>query len=225
MKRLGFGLFAAALSLGAGMLAVSCYSPDLSGVQYTCDEFNPYCPDGLECIGGVCLQPGSPLPDGGSSGPPDGTMAAAGCRSGQGFVVGSAFACPGRFNDNGGDTIPSGAQLCADNFQPCTMASGIDQAKCRSLGGFFAAKVPVRRDTDSPPNYACGTPNSAQRLVLFAGCGRNTNFDLTPPLMCGGFTQLLDCSAEQNWDCGTSGNFDNIDEQNNSADGVLCCPM
>jgi hypothetical protein len=212
MKRLGLGF-------SAVVFALSCYSPDLSGVRYTCDEANPYCPDGLECIAGSCLTPGStPTTDGGTA-MPDGTMAAAGCRSGQGFVVGTAFACPGAFNGNGGDNIPPASQLCADTYRICPDAAGIDQTACKMLSGFFAAQVNVRRNNSV---YQCGVSGSNP---FFAGCGgaRSTVVDLPAGQMCQNFGQAIDCMRDDPWYC-TDGNLNNISNSSN-ADGVLCCKM
>ena len=67
--------------------------PDLSAVRYSCDEANPYCPDGLDCIGGVCLAPAAAtwqMVPGGT----DGGASVAGCRYGGGTDLGGGvFAC------------------------------------------------------------------------------------------------------------------------------------
>jgi hypothetical protein len=210
MKRLGFGFFAAAL-----VLAASCYNPDTAAVRYSCDEANPYCPDGLECISDVCLPPGTPPPDGGTSAPPDGTVASRGCKSGMGFVVGTAFACPGTF----GGGSPPASQLCAANFKICTDAQGVDQTACRKLSGFFGAQVNVRRSNNV---YSCGYDKNNP---YFGGCGqsRTSIVDVPAIPMCPSFGQILSCVADRPWTC-TSDKLDNISNTNGS-DGVLCCPM
>lgn len=221
MKRLGLGLIAIGLSL-AGTFAVSCYSPDLSGVNYTCDEANPYCPDGLECIVGACLPPGStpPVPDGGTAGPPDGSMTVNGCK-GQGFVVGqNVFACPGAFNPDTRDAVPAASALCATGFKICGDAKGLDIPMCRALGGFFAAQVNVRRNNN---NFECGVSNSNP---YYAGCGknaRNTVSDVPMMQQCAGFPQAIDCRGDNQWLCDPN----QLERTTNpiSADGVLCCPM
>lgn len=222
MKRLGLGLFATGLAL-AGTLAVSCYNPDLSGVNYTCDEANAYCPDGLECIVGACLPPGSlPLvPDGGMPGPPDGSMTVSGCK-GQGFVVGmNVFACPGVFNGDTRDQIPAASALCATGFKICGDAKGLDVQACRALGGFFASSVNMRRGGGN--SFECGVSNSNP---YYAGCGRNarqTVDDVPMMQQCAGFPQAIDCRDDQQWLCDPG----SLERTANSvgADGVLCCPM
>ena len=210
MKTLGLG-FSAIL-----IFAASCYSPDLSGVRYSCDEANPYCPDGLECIGGSCLTPGSTptVPDGGTV--PDGMVAAPGCKSGSGFVVGSAYACPGAF-DHTAD------QLCASGYRICTDSPGIDQTACKMLSGFFAAAVNVRRTSGgSNPSYGCGTNTQDPYL---AGCGRSMPniAALSGNSVCMGFTQALACVAERNWDCNNASLSQTVNR--NAGDGVLCCKI
>lgn len=209
------------------VLVGACYSPSLSGVSYTCDERNPYCPDGLVCTSGRCQEPGVDNVDGGSMSQPDGLMPAAGCRSGVGYTVGTAFACPGAFNNNKMDAIPAASQLCADTYQICNKSAGIDLAQCKTLPGFFAAQVQAHRDsTDNvdPNNITCGGPKGNQ-LQLFVGCGRTTQnivFNLSANQMCEAFGQVLDCSKENEWDCNNAPNLDGV-TQRNSRDGVLCC--
>ena len=219
MKRLGFGLCGLSLAV---MLAVRCYSPDLSGVHYTCDETNPYCPDGLECIEGACLPPGStPTSDGGSL--PDGTMAVMGCASGQGFAVGNAFACPGQFN-TADDAIPKASALCATGYKLCTDAGMVDQNACKMLKGFFAGQVNLKRSGNGQNNQPlqCGYQ---MFNPFFGGCGvsRTNIIGLTGTQVCSGFGQAVDCVSEQAWQC----NSNNLDGSinTNAGDGVLCCKM
>ncbi len=188
--------------------ATACYNPDLSDVQYVCDEMNPYCPDSLECIRGICgiADSEAPTPPGSS----------AGCRSGQGTQIGQAFACTGIF----GAQQPPASQLCASDYRLCADATGVDQAACRMLGGFFAGAVSVRR---SGTALACGY--SAQ-APYFAGCGgnsRGTVVELPAGQACAGFEQAIDCAMDNEWLCGSS-SLDGS-SQTSSADGVLCCPM
>lgn len=208
----------------------SCYSPNLTGVSYTCDELNPYCPDGLVCTSGRCQPPGVDNVDAGSSKQPDGLMAAVGCRSGIGYTVGAtAYACPGVFNSDRTDSIPAASQLCADMYQICAKSTGIDLAQCRTLPGFFAAQVQAHRDATTnvdPQQITCGMPGRNQ-AQLFVGCGRTTQnivFNLTGPQMCEGFGQALDCTNETAWDCNNGLNLDAA-TQRNASDGVLCCKL
>ncbi len=41
----------------------ACYSPNTASVGYSCDDANPYCPDGLVCRNKVCVDPNAPTPD------------------------------------------------------------------------------------------------------------------------------------------------------------------
>lgn len=213
----GMRLFCLALSLlGA------CYGPDLSGVKYTCGPINPICPEGLSCTDGLCQLPGkSGGKDLGPSGNiPDGSTPVAGCRSGSGYKVGSAYACPGAFSP----AAPA-SQLCARGLQLCTNSSGVDFALCKTLPGFYAA-VRIHRDPGQPVDpatFACGSPNGPQ-LRMFAGCGRTEAsmiFDLPSAVQqCSTFNQAIDCQ-QAGWSCPSS-TLDN-DTQNSSTDGVLCC--
>lgn len=214
-----------AVTILAVSLSAACFNPDYSSVQYVCDEANPYCPDGLSCIEGQCLPPDteiqSPEEDGGI---PDLRTPVAGCASGSGTQVGTAFACPGRFTSRSGSSTPSASQLCAAGYTICTNASGIDLARCRMLSGFFAASAPMRRGngTPNPSTFACGTPTGSMSQVLWAGCGvnqTNTVFDLVQP--CQGFGQAVDCVTDNRWSC-FSANLSSTDQEN-AANGVLCC--
>lgn len=213
------------LWLGCLALLGGCYSPDLSGVRYTCDEANPYCPDGLFCLSGVCQKQSGMVSDAGAGGGlPDGVMSAPGCRLGMGYTVGSAFACPSEFSSNAADSIPAASQLCATGYQLCSMAAVIDLAACRKLSGFFAAQVPMRRGNSlDPKTFVCGATSGQMQMPLFAGCGRQTKDDVydVAQQACGGFTQALDCFQDPKWFC-KSTNLDGVDQQN-SFDGVLCC--
>lgn len=209
MKRLALGLCA---------LLGGCYSPDLSGVQFTCDSNNPICPDGLLCVSNVCRKSGviTDTDMGGS----DGMMSVTGCRSGRGYKVGSAFACPGAFSPT-----MTASQLCGSGLQICQNSNGIDITACRALPGFFAA-VRIHRDGGTTVNtgtIACGGPNGNQ-VRMYAGCGRmqqDTIYDLPGGVQqCSTFPQAIDCQ-QAGWQCPQS-NLDS-NTQTNANDGVLCC--
>jgi hypothetical protein len=210
------------LCLSFLLFSAACYSPDLSGVRYTCDPTNPICPDGLYCVRGYCEL----SPDGSGSGD-GGTSSSTGCASGQGTKVGAAWACAGVFNTNANDMIPVASALCAKGFSLCKDATGIDLTACRSLPGFFAADVVMKRNYwDRFSGAVCGGPGNMQ-VRLYAGCGRsNTNYIGEANQLCSGFNQVLDCySAGQanQWSCTNASNLDNVSQTTNT-DGVLCCP-
>jgi hypothetical protein len=103
------------LSIALGLAA--CYKPDLSQVHCICEEKNPICPEGLQCVDGYCGGPvrfveaedlASPAvnmstPDLAGL-PPDLLYACdplakptfvAGCKSGKGYpLTSNAVACP-----------------------------------------------------------------------------------------------------------------------------------
>lgn len=228
MKRIWLGLFGF-LSLGT---VAACYSPDLSGVHYICDENNPYCPDGLTCIAGTCAKPGeSPingdLGSGTDLGPsPDGSMPAVGCKSGAGFALGGdVFACPGKFSTFRG--IQRGDQLCAGGYALCSQAGGADLARCKTLSGFFASTTPERRDKNNtdPSKFVCEAPKGGNDQRLFTGCGHSAQAPTYEiPNACAGFTQVVDCYVGGAWGCFSSTELKDADNTV-ATDGVLCCKM
>ncbi|MBL9004914.1 MAG: hypothetical protein JNJ46_11755 [Myxococcales bacterium] len=213
-----------ALGLALVALSASCYSPDLSGVKYACDEVNPYCPDGLECISGVCSKPGT-----GTEPPPmqpsDGGAPLAGCRFAGGTDLGGGvFACPGEFNRNRSGGRPIASELCAIGASICSSPKTADMAKCNSLPGFFAGTQPARYDgrgsLNDPNNYDCQqADNPGNRAV--AGCGRLAR-DQIVAKTCGNFSRVLQCFAVQSWTC-NSDLVDDSHDNSNAQDGVLCC--
>lgn len=236
MKRIWLGLLGF-LSLGT---AAACYSPDLSGVHYICDENNPYCPDGLTCIAGTCAKPGETPMNGDLGSNPDLTtpanpdaampmpMPAAGCQSGLGFVLGGdVFACPGKFSVVRGASIPHADQLCASGYALCSQPGGADLAKCKTLSGFFGATQSARRDKNvyDPSRFVCELPKNGGDVHLYTGCGRSAQaptYDISNA--CAGFTQVVECTFGGAWGC--LGNTELKDADNTVAtDGVLCCNL
>lgn len=230
MKRVWLGLFGF-LSLGT---VAACYSPDLSGVHYICDENNPYCPDGLTCIAGTCAKPGqlpggdlgTGNPDGGPPPNPDGGMS--GCRAGGGTPLGgNVWACPGKFSIVRGPEVPHADQLCLDGYGLCSQANGADLAKCKTLTGFFAAQTSVRGDKGSmdPSKLICGDPKNGNDSHFYTGCGRSaqgTVYDIPDP--CAGFSQVIECHFGGVWGCLS---YTPLSQADNTVatDGVLCCKM
>lgn len=209
------------------LFGVSCYSPDLSGVRYSCDETNPYCPDGLECSGGVCVPPGggNNNSDGPPASGPDGGMSVAGCRYGGGTDLGGGvFACPGAFNRNRNNGLPRASELCANGATICNTPRSANLALCNTLPGFFGSTQQARYDgsgsKNDPNNYDCQASGGFQDRAV-AGCGRLTS-NMTADKNCGGFTRVLDCDAVQSWVCNSS-TLDDSHDNTNPSDGVLCC--
>ncbi len=215
-----------ALGALALLFGVACYSPDLSAVRYSCDEANPYCPDGLDCVAGVCVKPGTSTNNG--DGPPvggmDGGMSVAGCRYGGGTDLGSGvFACPGVFSPTRANGAPRASELCAQGATICSAPRSANLTACNALPGFFGSTQPARYNgggRGNPSNYTCQSTNNGNDRAV-AGCGRLTNNQVMDKA-CGNWTRVLDCTNVTSWQCYSSVLDDNH-ENTNPADGVLCC--
>ncbi len=137
-----------------------------------------------------------------------------GCAAGVGSRVGQGYACPALFSASN----PASAQ-CAEGFSLCASSTQIDQAACRRLDGFFSAALYVKK---SSTKFSCGV---AIQAMYLAGCGadkRGTVIEVPGDQRCGGFEQVIDCNADEQWTCISAG----IDASSQTAvgDGVLCCP-
>jgi len=213
-----------ALGTLALLLGAACYSPNLSTVRYSCDEANPYCPDGLDCIGGVCLAPGSSNMADGPPGGTDGGTSVAGCRYGGGTDLGGGvFACPGVFSPTRANGAPKASELCAMGASICSMPRTANLTLCNSLPGFFGSTQPARYSgggRGNPNNYSCQSTNNGMDRAV-PGCGRLTQNQVMDK-SCGGFTRVLDCNNVTSWGCYSS-TLDDSHDNSNPADGVLCC--
>lgn len=222
MTRIWLGLLSL-LSLGT---FAACYSPDLSGVHYSCDQTNPYCPDGQTCINGTCAFPGDT--PAGDLGNPDGGPAASGCKAGGGTQLGGdVWACPGKFSVVRGPDVPHADQLCASGYGLCTQAGSADLAKCKMLTGFFAAKADAKGDkgTMAPDAIACDPPKNGNDAHFYPGCGKSaqaTVIDITHS--CVGFSQVVECHFGGVWGCLSNTPLDQADNTI-ATDGVLCCGL
>lgn len=229
-----FAAFAASGVFGA--LVASCYSPNLTGAAYSCDVDVPLCPEDYICLAGKCVPPGTiPGPPDSTTdgGPPTGAMPAKGCRSGFGFDVGmpmkERFACPGQFGNgnrcNSNQNSPPGSNLCADGYSVCADGAGIDFAKCKAAGGFFASNVSAGRYGTAGgqlQGYDCNGPkNNMSRMWVGCGASGSSIFDVSP---CSGFTQVIDCYDATDWSCLAADNLSDANNCNSDPkDGVLCC--
>ncbi len=207
------------LAIFAIVLA-ACFNPDTSQVTFTCaaGEANN-CPEGLSCESGICTPPNrtdlaivvqdlaAPLRD---------LAQPSGCRSGQGKLLGSVWACTGSFNPG------ESAKLCAVGFELCTSATGLDTAACTAQEGFFLANVVGRYFTKGDLTGVKCTGNDFYRALY--GCGNPTKAR-TAATPCGSFYQLVDCQdVSSDFRCPV-GPFTTIDNVTNPypLDGVLCC--
>lgn len=207
---------------------VGCFSPNLEGVSFLCDDANPQCPAGYECAESRCFSTDNipmtgtdptPVPDGGT-----GMMGATGCASGMGFDVSRdqqrpVFACPGTFTADG-DKTKNVNRLCATGFSICGDAMRVNLQACNALStGFFVARSIARRASNST-DVQCMAPMGGTRELLWAGCGRNMGKDVFTA-MCGGFSAARDCDLASSFGC-----YNNSLEgafNKDAASGALCC--
>lgn len=205
---------------------MGCFNPDLSG--FLCSVEHRECPPGYVCEIPRCVlteEAGKqdlaipPVDD--LAAVPDLAVAPSGCAAKNGYPVGKAWACPGKWGNAQGTKA---ASLCGSGYKLCTNAnpiSAFELQSCRNLKGFYLADVMGSRSVPSQP--VCGI-DYAQRV--FYGCGETARgSDFTT--VCGWFNQAMDCgdnrtgvrcppfpagTIEHTWnDVGT--------------DGVLCCPL
>lgn len=216
----------------------ACYAPDLSKVHYTCDEKNPFCPDGQSCIAGCCGGPpcgDEPAPgrDGGAGdgSAPDGGNAdlvspswdpaappanIPACKSGRkGWQLTTKMAAC-----QAGSLLPDG--ICNDlqGWTPC-QANQLTQQQCSSVPwGFFGSRQHGRQDSRTPDgtmqctwNGGAGATSTEQRFIF--GCGKAgavVTWDITEN-PCGGFQRAIPChggtfSAPSSWSCPYGTNTD-----------------
>lgn len=185
----------------------------------SCDENNP-CPDSSVCEAGHCVPKDSPDLSAQVSdmGTPDGGGLAKGCRNGQGFELGTAYAC---FGPCVSGACPS---LCAPNYSPCTSATGINLTKAATLDGFFLASVPGYYFAPQRTITNCG-PQTASGIPVLFGAGKNQTYVTENTVRpCGGFPQSADCGVAPRivqcsspWDLSTAA-------IPSAVNGVLCCP-
>lgn len=197
----------------------ACFNPDLSHVTLTCVAgSDKNCPEGRVCSGGICVDPNADLAAPAADLPPSGPDLApvAGCRSGTGYPVGEAVACPGSFKAGEAPT------LCAAGYAPCVSAPRLDSSSCKKLQGFFIANVVGRYPIANNLAAVVCTGNDFYRVVF--GCG-NPIAGRTAATSCGSFTQFIDCEdRSSDFKCPV-GPFEGITNISNPfpLDGVLCC--
>lgn len=231
--------FLAMVTVGLyGVLATvfyGCFSPDFSSAMILCSADKPDCPPEYVCAAPYCVPSatagadlsmvtdGAVLGDGGSADlafPPD--LARSGCTAKNGYPVGRAWACPGRWGTMvGGKAL----DLCASGYKLCLSAnpdiSAADLTSCRSLKGFYVADVIGNRLGTAQPT--CG---AALNTHVVYGCGeaaRATDFTT----QCGFFGQAMDCGNNQTTLKCPAFPLTTIEQLQNAAstEGVLCCPL
>lgn len=107
-------------------------------------------------------------------------------------------------------------QLCQNGWQVPAMATGIDLAKCESLGAWFSGDAPAYWFV----NMTQETCGSASNSKLSYGCGKDGRMGYK---LCGGFQRVLDTNIGEGWDS-TNGLLDNTSNSNPNR-GVLCVKM
>jgi hypothetical protein len=220
--RIAFGLTLVALTFAG------CFSPNLEGVSFVCDESNPQCPAGYTCTEGRCVQgsgtsmmePPTSTVDGGS-----GNAGAAGCSAGVGFDVSKdvarpTYACPGTFQNDFGNPQRNVNRLCAAGYAVCTDANRVNLSACNQITtGYFVARVDTRRQSGMT-DVQCGTPNGTYREELWAGCGRTSKEIFQAN--CSGFTSARDCDPMSTFFCMYKGWLETATNTDPNS-GALCC--
>ena len=112
-------------------------------------------------------------------------------------------------------TTGQARQLCQNGWQVPTMATGVDLAKCDSVGAWFSGDAPAYWLANMTLE-TCGTSVSQK---LSYGCGQDGRMGYK---MCGGFQRVLDSNVS-GWDS-TNAALSNT-SNNNPARGVLCVKM
>lgn len=217
------------ISLGLSLLALTlsgCFSPNLEGVTFVCDESNPQCPAGYTCTEGRCVQgsgsmmepPGSTVDGGG------GNAGAAGCASGVGFDVSKdmtrpAYACPGTFQADF-SSQKNVNRLCASGYAICGDASRVNVPMCNMImTGYFVARVDTRRQAGMS-DVQCGSPNNTYKEELWGGCGRSGTGIFQAN--CSGFTSARDCDPQTTFSCMFKGSLESSTNTDANS-GALCC--
>lgn len=221
---------------------LGCYNPDLSGVHYTCDDKNPYCPDGLTCVGGVCRGKAGVDASGGvdGAGPPaDMSPApadmwgvqgpAVGCKSGTGYQISaSAAACPGVFaNDPSMSACAPGWSTCTQNPLPPSVCKQrmIFGAQACFIGAVRAQDRSNPTDSQSMIQSWAGADANSYRYIL--GCGACIGW-ADAAIQAGGFTNTMQCDQPVvDFQCpksvpGKDSDFLKVSNKDPNG-GVFCC--
>lgn len=156
--------------------------------------------------------------DGSGADGPDLMSMASGCADNGGVLVGSAWACPGKFSAG------QARALCKSKWSVAVDASKVDLAACNKISGFFASSVVGKWVPPWGSAVTCMAGGMFDNKILF-GCGGASGTDYQPDstAMCSGFFRAVNCPAPSNsWTCPpTMGDIDHA-ATSVSTDGVLC---
>lgn len=205
-----------------------CYTPDLTASRFKCDRPQDSCPEGTQCIAGVCQKrtddPSAPAAMDLAASPT--VIPVKGC-SGSGTLLAlsagkDAYACAGSFPGSTGSPV----SLCASGYHVCQRADSAlllaarANGRCDSIpiAGFFAAEIAAGYDASGAllcePKVAVATP-------ALLGCGNDQGTRPADPL-CNELVTVAPCDGSVNgWSC-TLGLSTAVHGAGKPG-GVLCC--
>ncbi len=201
------------------VLLCACFDP--GPAPLLCSEAQPGCPDGLVCLGGMCMDS--------TSGAGDMQVmdmmitdlsSLPGCADGKGSSIGNngCWTCPGIFSAS-----KKASTLCRSGFSIPTNSNLIADSDCLAVvsGFFYASVFGATNFMYSDPNQAVCSNMPLTLIPAFFGCGPGGGV-VSPGVACRGFRPNLQCSSSNGLTCQDS----DLDKAANSkaTNGVLCCP-
>ena len=201
----------------------ACCSRTSARCAIPADEANPYCPDGLDCIGGVCWRPAAAtwqMVPGGT----DGGASVAGCRLQRRHGLRRRRLClPGVFSSTRANGAPKTSELCAYGRQHLQHARMANLTLCNFATRFFGSTQPARHNGGGRGNNNYSCQSSEQRSgsrrpglrTVDAESGHGQE-------LCRVHSRCLDCNNVTSWGCYGS-THRRQPRQQQPADGVLCC--
>lgn len=219
------------LSVSAILLVTGltgCYQVDLSASHFKCDRPEDTCPEGTQCISGVCQSraddPSAPAPVDLAVSPD--AMPVRGC-TGSGMLLAAStakdvYACSGSLSSPTGGAVA----LCASGYHVCKPADSALLAEARArgrcdsslLGGFFAADIVAGYGVTGAllcdPKIVATTP-------ALVGCGYEEGTRTVDP-PCLELITAAPCDGSVNgWSC--AGSLATTTHDVGKPGGVLCC--
>lgn len=185
-------LTAVVLPIAAALMFAGCYNPDLSRVRYTCDPSNPFCPDGLKCVSGICGGVEMPTPSDMATASGDMSTPAArpACARGTEAELSARMsACAATLNGEYTDALcRPGWRLCAENDPAAKDPPGFFVANVRGL----QVASPPLDPNKLQPDWTHGTKYQETTRYLF---GRGSGNYVEPSAVAvHGFGAAMECS-------------------------------